>query len=74
MDKPKMTPVTSSQIKEVGYDAESRTLYIKFNRGGMYSYNPITEEGYRSLMGAESLGKYFHENIKTNANITFTKL
>jgi hypothetical protein len=70
----KRKPISSTQIKSVGYDLETRTLEIEFHRGSIYQYTPITQEAYESMMKAESPGKFFHANIKDNELVTCTKL
>ncbi len=55
-------PVTSSMIREVGY--EDATLEIDFHKGGTYQYSGVPQEEYDSLMSADSCGKYFLANIK----------
>lgn len=69
-----MKEVESSNLKEVGYNSESRELYITFVRGGTYKYSPISEQGHRELMASDSKGHYFSQNIKDNSTITTTKL
>lgn len=58
------TPVSSSDLRSVGYDPRSQTLEIEFNSGGIYQYFDVPESVYRGLMGASSHGQYFHRNIK----------
>lgn len=60
------TPVTSTDIAEVGYDMNSMTLEIAFNQGGIYQYFDVPDAVYKELMGAASHGKFFHANIKNN--------
>lgn len=57
-------PVTSSNIRSVGYDAESQTLEIEFHGGGIYRCFGVPESVYTSLMSASSHGSYFHRNVK----------
>tara|TARA_R110000851_G_C12953063_1_gene553483 strand:+ start:267 stop:509 length:243 start_codon:yes stop_codon:yes gene_type:complete len=54
----------SSQIKQVLYDNNENRLYIIFNTGATYSYESVSAEEHRSLIGSSSPGKYFHSNIK----------
>ena len=56
--------VNSSNVSSVGYDADSQTLEIEFNSGGVYQYSGVPESVYEGMMGADSKGKYFHANIK----------
>ncbi len=58
------TPVSSSNLSSVGYDPESLTLEIEFNHGGIYQYYEVPDHIHDELMGADSLGSYFHHNIK----------
>jgi len=64
----------SSNIAEIGYTSENMTLEIKFHNGSIYQYWPITGTGWRSLMKAESKGKYFVENIRKNPQINYKRI
>lgn len=57
--------IGSSQIKEIAFDKYSKALYIKFHNDSTYSYTPFTEEQYNEFINADSIGKYFHANIKS---------
>lgn len=57
-----MVPVSSSNISSIGY--ESGTLYVAFNRGGLYAYSGVPEYVYRGLMSASSHGSYLASNVK----------
>lgn len=67
-------PVNSSNISEVGYDSKTKVLEIKFHRGGIFQYHPITEEAYNTFINSKSLGKWFYENIKNNNLVTTTPI
>lgn len=58
------TPVSSSNLRSVGYDPGTNTLEIEFLNGGIYQYSGVPESVYRGLMAAESHGRYFHAHIK----------
>ncbi len=58
------TPVTSSDLKSVGYDPESQPLEIEFHGGGVYRYDGVPEAVFDGLMSAPSKGKYFHAHIR----------
>lgn len=62
-------PVKSSNIAKVGYNEDKKVLLIQFYSGTIYAYLPITQEGYLSLIKAESLGKYFYSHIKNNPDL-----
>lgn len=62
-----MQPVTSQQVKAVGYDSASKTLAVSFTKGSeaVYQYPNVEPETYAELMAAESIGSYFGKHIKT---------
>lgn len=66
--------VTSANLKSVGHHTESRTLVVEFHTGAIWSYCPITQQGFSELQEAESKGKYFVEKIKNNTTVTATCL
>lgn len=75
IDNIKTLPVESSNIAEVGHNKETNTLQVKFTgKGSIYQYNPVTEEAYKAMVGAESIGKWFNENIKTNQSVECIKI
>lgn len=57
-----MIPVSSSNISSIGY--ENGTLYVAFNRGGLYAYSGVPEHVYRELMAASSHGSYLARYVK----------
>jgi hypothetical protein len=57
-----MLPVTSSQIKSIGYAGS--TLYIEFNKGTVYAYSDVPESFFEALKASESKGIYFGKEIK----------
>lgn len=62
----KRTPVTSSNLLSIGYDAETNTLEVEFKGGTIYQYFDVPEDEYESLMNAPSHGVYFSANIRDN--------
>lgn len=58
------TPVASSNLASVGYDAASSTLEIEFHKSGVYQYFAVPQDVYDSLMAAGSKGTYFDQSIK----------
>lgn len=56
-----MIPVTSSNLESVGYEYD--TLYIRFNKGGLYAYYNVPVDVYNALLQAPSKGKFFHVYI-----------
>lgn len=57
-----MIPVSSSNIASIGY--ENGTLYVAFNRGGLYAYSGVPESIDHGLMSASSHGSYLASHVK----------
>ena len=60
----KRKPVTSSNIKTVGYDNKNQVLEVEFNSGKIYHYYTVPESVYNEMMAAESIGKFHVSRIK----------
>lgn len=61
-----MRPVKSSNLAEVGYDASTETLKVKFKSGLTYTYSGVPYTVYYAFSKAASLGSYFYYNIRTS--------
>ena len=57
------TPVRSSNLQSVGYDAVTRTLEIAFV-SGVYQYFEVPAAVHQALMEAKSKGAYHAAFIK----------
>lgn len=57
-------PVSSSNLRSVGYDTVTHTLEVEFHNGGLYQYSSVPESVYRGLMAASSHGSYLDAYIK----------
>ncbi|ARK94267.1 KTSC domain-containing protein [Burkholderia pseudomallei] len=66
------TPVSSSNISSIGYDADNQVLEVEFVNGSVYSYSGVPPGEYEGFMNADSKGKYLHANIKNR--YSFIKL
>lgn len=62
------TPLTSTSLKSVGYDAERHVLEVVFVNGGIYAYSGVPESVYQDLIDVAaaggSVGKFFAANIR----------
>ena len=67
------TPVSSTNIKAVGYDAASKTLAIEFHSGKVYHYSDVEPEKHQALLAAPSIGKHFGAHIKPHHACTAQK-
>jgi hypothetical protein len=57
-------PVTSSNIRGIGYDPKSQILEIEFHGSGIYQYFKVPQTVYNALMTASSHGSYFAHYIR----------
>ncbi|THF60454.1 KTSC domain-containing protein [Pseudothauera rhizosphaerae] len=57
-------PVSSSNLRAVGYDPETRILEVEFLNGGLYSYSGVPSSIHPGIMSASSHGSYFEACIK----------
>lgn len=60
----KRRAVESSALRSVGYDAELAVLEVEFTSGEIYRYHAVPPSAHRSLLQAESKGRYFVEHIR----------
>lgn len=65
-----MYPVNSSQISYIGYDEETKELFITFKNGSTYKYEDVPEDIYKILLSSPTKGKYFADNIKDKYKTT----
>jgi hypothetical protein len=61
-------PVQSSNIAGIGWEADAAgegagTLEVEFRSGHVYQYAGVTEAEYRTLLGANSVGKMLNAHI-----------
>jgi hypothetical protein len=61
-----MQSVSSSNLSAVGYDEETKTLRVLFRTGLTYEYSGVSPKVYDQLLAAESIGQYFHANIRSD--------
>jgi len=57
-------PVSSSNIRSIGYDATHKILEIEFTSGEVYQYFDFLPHVYEAFMNASSKGRFFATLIK----------
>lgn len=62
----------SSMFKDHSYDAATETLRLVFNNDEVYEYHPVPPTTIAEMEAAESMGRYFIQNIR-NA-VPFTRI
>lgn len=69
----KLTEVKSSNVKRIGYDEPTKTLFVEFS-GGVYGYKDVEKKVYEDLMAADSKGSFVAREIKGRYECYRTKL
>ncbi len=59
----------STNIKRTHYHEESQVLVVEFHRGSAHSYHPVPLTTHQELLLSESVGKAFHQLVKSNPEI-----
>lgn len=60
-----LTPVQSSNVAAVGYDATKQVLYIQFkNNAKIYEHYGVPAETFAEMQTAASVGSFYARNIK----------
>jgi hypothetical protein len=58
--------VDSSAVRSVGYDRRRRVLEVEVDGGTVYQYLDVPAREYFALIGADSVGRYYNQQIKAN--------
>lgn len=62
-----LTPVKSSNLAAVGYDAAQNVLHVQFKgKETVYEHRGVPKEIYELMMSADSIGSFYARNIKSN--------
>lgn len=56
--------VASSNLRSVGYDANSQTLEVEFINGTIYQYYGVPENIHEQLMQQQSKGRFLNIYIR----------
>ncbi len=60
------TPVTSTNIRSIGYDSQLATLEVEFTSGDIYQYFNVSEHLFQQFLHASSHGQFLNDNIRYN--------
>lgn len=66
-----LVPVESSNLKAVGYDPATGTLYVSFRSGHLYRYEGVPLKVYQDLLTGDSPGAYFAGLIRNKYQTQF---
>jgi len=56
--------VSSTNLRSIGYDPETKTLEVEFVNGHIYEYRGVPPAAYEGLDQARSKGSHFNRHIK----------
>lgn len=59
-------PVSSTNIRSIGYDQQSSVLEVEFTSGDVYQYFNVSEHLYQQFLYASSHGQFLNDNIRHN--------
>ena len=59
-----MIPVSSSAIRAIGYDIETKRMKIAFVEGYAYDFCGVPESVFNGLLRAGSKGRYYNDHIR----------
>lgn len=61
---PQLRRVASSSVESVGYDPDTRRLYVRFVSGWAYVYYDVALCVYRDFLAADSKGGFLNAQIR----------
>lgn len=61
-------------IAEIRYDDERNLLEVLFHNGRVYRYFDVPPEEYDALIGADSVGRYFNQEIRKRYSMLRKKM
>jgi hypothetical protein len=57
--------VSSTCLRNTGYDPENKTLDLEFRKGGaVYEYFDVPKRTHTGLRKASSVGRYFNKHVR----------
>lgn len=71
VDRANMRPVDSSNLKAIGYDPNTRELFVQMVRNdSVYKYADVSLNLFERFNDAESKGRFFVKEIKDKFKTT----
>ena len=58
-------PVSSSNVRSIGYDEPSRGMDVEFHSGAVYHYAGVPPVEHTTVMSSPSIGKALNERVKS---------
>ena len=69
-----LVKIKSSNIEAIGYNLETKELFVLFTGGGLYKYFSVDQKIYDDFIKAPSIGKYFYASIRSNKQLKYEKI
>lgn len=69
-----MKDIESGLIRRLGHDPVANVLRIEFKNGVTYDYQNFDSDHYGQLSQSDSKGKWYHANLRGNADHPYSKL
>jgi hypothetical protein len=63
-----MFPVASSRIIEMGYDADTATVYVRFPNGASWAYTNVPPDIWEEFVASSSKGRFIKETLDAYSN------
>jgi hypothetical protein len=63
-----MFPVASSRITEMGYDADTATVYVRFTNGASWRYMNVPPDIWEQFVASSSKGRFIKEVLDAYSN------
>lgn len=67
-----MKPVQSGHLAEIGHDADTDTLHIKFKGGAAGTHGNVTAEQFAAFEAAPSIGSAYHAMFRGRSGHPWT--
>lgn len=63
-----MFPVASARITEMGYDADTATVYVRFTNGASWRYMNVPPDIWEQFVASPSKGRFIKEILDAYSN------
>lgn len=64
MEPVPLVEVESSNVRAIGYVADTKRLYVQFKKSGLYQYENVPEAVYSAFLRAPSKGEFVWQQLR----------
>ena len=72
MEPAALVEVESSNVRAIGYDADTKRLFVQFKKSGLYQYDNVPEVFHQSFLAAPSKGRFVWQQLR--GHYSYTKI